>query len=259
MMSSPLKTFAAGAMQVHVFSSKREASEVAAGVAAAILRGAIAARGRARMVVSTGNSQLDFIDTLVRARDLDWTAVEALHLDEYAGMAPTHPASFRLWLKTRLADRVPLRAMHYVNGDAPDLEAECRRYGALLAEAPIDAGFIGIGENGHIGFNDPPVADFNDPLPMKIVRLDDACRLQQVGEGHFDGISAVPERALSLTCPTIVGMTNLICCVPELRKAKAVRDAIEGPISTACPASILRTHPRAQLYLDLESASLLVL
>ena len=154
------------------------------------------------MVVSTGNSQLDFIDALVRARDLDWSAVEALHLDEYAGMAPTHPASFRLWLKTRLADRVPLRAMHYVNGDAPDLEAECRRYGALLAEAPIDAGFIGIGENGHIGFNDPPVADFADPLPIKVVRLDDACRRQQVGEGHFDGISAVPELRLSLTCPS---------------------------------------------------------
>ena len=245
MMPSPIKTFAAGAMQVHVFSSKREASEVAAGAAAAIVRSAIAGRGRARMVVSTGNSQLDFIDALVRARDLDWTVVEALHLDEYAGMSPTHPASFRLWLKTRLAERVPLRAMHYVNGDAPDLEAECRRYGALL------------GENGHIGFNDPPVADFNDPLPIKIVRLDDACRRQQVGEGHFDGISDVPESALSLTCPSIVGMTNLICCVPELRKAKAVRDAIEGPISTACPASILRTHPRAHLYLDLESASLL--
>ena len=128
-------------MQVQVFPSKREASAAAAEAAAAILRGAIADRVRARIVVSTGNSQLDFIDALVLARDLDWTAVEALHLDEYAGMAATHPASFRLWLKTRLADRVPLRAMHYVNGDAPDLEAECRRYGALLAEAPDRRGF----------------------------------------------------------------------------------------------------------------------
>ena len=166
------------------------------------------------MVVSTGNSQLDFIDALVLSHDLDWTAVEALHLDEYAGMPPTHPASFRLWLRNRLAARVLLRAMHYVNGDAPDLQAECRRYGALLAEAPIDAGFIGIGENGHIGFNDPPVADFHDPVPIKVVRLDDACRRQQVGEGHFESIAAVPEHALSLTCPAIVGMTSLICCVP---------------------------------------------
>jgi len=256
-MSSPIKTFHAGAMQVQAFSSKREASAAAAEAAAAILRDAIASRGRARMVVSTGNSQLDFIDVLVQSRDLEWSAVEALHLDEYAGMAATHPASFRLWLKTKLADRVPLRAMHYVNGDAPDLEAECSRYGGLLAEAPIDVGFIGIGENGHIGFNDPPVADFADPLSIKIVRLDDACRRQQVGEGHFADISTVPENALSLTCPAIVGITNLICCVPELRKAKAVRDAVEGPVSTACPASILRTHPRAQLFLDLESASLL--
>ena len=256
-MTSPLKTFTAGAMQVRTFSTKREASAAAAEAAAVILRSAIADRGRARIVVSTGNSQFDFIDVLVQAPGLDWSAVEAFHLDEYAGMAPTHPASFRLWLKTRLADRVPLRAMHYVKGDAPDLEAECRRYAALLAEAPIDAGFIGVGENGHIGFNDPPVADFADPLPMKIVRLDDACRRQQVGEGHFPGIADVPENALTLTCPTIVGMANLVCCVPELRKAKAVRDAIQGPVSTACPASILKTHPRAQLFLDLESASLL--
>jgi len=247
----------AGDLQVQVFSTKREASREAAEVAADILRRAIAGRGSARMVVSTGNSQFDFIEALVADPDLDWNAVEAFHLDEYAGMPRTHPASFRLWLKTRLADRVPLRAMHYLNGDSPDLEAECRRYGALLAEAPIDAGFIGIGENGHIAFNDPAVADFADPFAIKIVQLDDACRRQQVGEGHFASIADVPERALSLTCPTIMGMSNLICCVPELRKARAVRDTIEGPITTSCPASILRTHGRAWLFLDAESSSLL--
>ena len=247
----------AGDLQVQVFASKREASCEAAEAAADILRRAIGRTRIARMVVSTGNSQFDFIEALVAVPDLDWSAVEAFHLDEYAGMPMTHPASFRLWLKTRLADRVPLRAMHYLNGDAPDLEAECRRYGALLAEAPIDAGFIGIGENGHIAFNDPAVADFADPLAVKIVQLDDACRRQQVGEGHFASIADVPERALSLTCPTIMGMTNLICCVPELRKARAVRDTIEGPISTSCPASILRTHRSARLFLDAESASLL--
>jgi glucosamine-6-phosphate deaminase len=256
-MSSPIKTFHAGAMQVRVFPSKRETSAAAAEAAAAILRSAIAGRLRARMAVSTGNSQFDFIDALVLARGIDWSVVEAFHLDEYAGIEATHPASFQLWLKKRLADRVRLRAMHYVKGDAADLEAECRRYGALLAQAPIDAGFIGIGENGHIAFNDPPVADFADPVPIKIVRLDDACRRQQVGEGHFPDISTVPENAMSLTCSAIVGMTNLICCVPELRKARAVQETIAGPISAACPASILRTHPRAQLFLDAESASLL--
>jgi glucosamine-6-phosphate deaminase len=249
----------AGDLQVQVFSSKREASREAAEVAAGIVRRAISDRGHARMVVSTGNSQFDFIEALVAVPDLDWSAVEAFHLDEYAGMPMTHPASFRLWLKTRLADRVPLRAMYYLNGDAPDPEAESRRYGALLAEAPIDVGFIGIGENGHIAFNDPAVADFADPEAVKTVQLDDACRRQQVGEGHFAGIAEVPERALSLTCPTIMGMANLICCVPELRKARAVRDTIEGPISTSCPASILRTHRSAWLLLDAESASLLSL
>jgi glucosamine-6-phosphate deaminase len=241
-------------MDVQIFSTKLEASRAAAEVAAAVIRESIAARGRARIVVSTGNSQFDFIDALVAAPGLDWTAVEALHLDEYAGMPITHPASFRLWLKTRLADRVPLRAMHYLAGDAPDTEEECRRYAGLLAEAPIDAGFIGIGENGHIAFNDPPVADFSDPLAVKVVRLDEACRRQQVGEGHFESIAAVPERALTLTCPTIMGMSNLICCVPEGRKADAVRRALEGPVTTGCPASVLRTHPRAHLFLDSESA-----
>jgi glucosamine-6-phosphate deaminase len=249
--------FCAGDLQVQVFPSKQEASREAAGVVAGILRRAIAGRGTARIVVSTGNSQFDFIEALVAASDLDWSAVEVFHLDEYAGMPMTHPASFRLWLKTRLADRVRLRAMHYLNGDAQDLAAECRRYGGLLGEAPIDAGFIGIGENGHIAFNDPAVADFADPLAVKIVQLDEACRRQQVGEGHFANISAVPERALSVTCPTIMGMMNLICCVPELRKANAVRETIEGPISTSCPASILRTHASARLFLDAESASLL--
>ena len=258
-MSAPIKTSQVGTLRVHVFSCSRDAAGTAAREAAAILRDTIARHGRARLVVATGNSQLEFIDTLVQAQDLDWSAVEAFHLDEYAGMRMTHPASFRLWLKTRLADHVPLHAMRYLAGDAPDLEAECRRYGDLLAEAPVDVGAIGIGENGHIAFNDPPVADVADPLRVKIVRLDDASRYQQVGEGHFDSISAVPERALSLTCSSILDMRNLICCVPERRKAKAVQNTLEGPISTACPASVLRTHPRAQLFLDLESASLLQL
>ena len=256
-MPVPIAEFRASHLRVRVFHSRREASEAAARAAAAIVREAIAARAGACIVVSTGNSQLDFIDALVGEPDLDWRAVAAFHLDEYAAMPMTHPASFRLWLKTRLAGRVPLAAMHYLAGDAPDVEAECRRYAGLLGEAPLDVGFIGIGENGHIAFNDPAVADFTDPLPVKVATLDEACRRQQVGEGHFADLTAVPKRALTLTCPTILGMTNLVCCVPDRRKAEAVRDAIQGPVSTACPASILRTHPRAQLFLDAESSSLL--
>jgi glucosamine-6-phosphate deaminase len=256
-MANPGAQFQAGNLQVRVYPSRREASQAAAAAAAMILRGAIANGGRARIVVSTGNSQLDFIQALVDEPEIRWPAVEGFHLDEYAGMPMTHPASFRLWLKTKLAGRVPLAAMHYLAGDAPDLAAECRRYAALLAEAPVDVGFIGIGENGHIAFNDPAVADFADPLPVKIATLDAACRRQQVGEGHFPGLADVPEQALTLTCPTIMGMTHLVCCVPDQRKAEAVRNTLEGPISTACPASILRTHPRAQLFLDADSASLL--
>lgn len=252
-----LRDFQSSSMRVQVFASAHDASTAAAQAAIAILRDTIARKGRARIAVSTGNSQLKFIDEITSAPGLDWGAVEAFHLDEYEGMPITHPASFRRWLKEKLADRVPLAAMHYLAGDAPDTKAECRRYGTSLAEAEIDVGFVGIGENGHIAFNDPAVADFNDPLAVKIVELDEACRRQQVGEGHFESLSLVPKRALTLTCPTILHMTHLICCVPDLRKAKAVSEALEGPVSTACPASILRVHPRAQLFLDCQSASLL--
>lgn len=248
---------AEGEMEIHTYPTKRETGEAAAMEAAAALREAIAAKGKARMVVSTGNSQFDFIEALVHAPGIDWARVEALHLDEYAGMAMSHPASFRLWLKTRLADRVPLFAMHYLNGDAADTEAECRRYAALINTEPVDLGFIGIGENGHIAFNDPPVADFQDPATVKRVTLDEACRRQQVGEGHFADLDAAPREALTVTCPAILRMRRLICVVPERRKAEAVRNALRGPVTTACPASALRNHPHASLYLDSESASLL--
>ena len=246
-----------GNMEIHTFRTKRETSEAAASEAAQILRDAIAARGKARMVVSTGNSQFDFIEALTAAKDVNWRRVEALHLDEYAGMPMSHPASFRLWLKMRVADRVPLLAMQYLNGDAPDTAAECRRYAALLEAEPVDVGLIGIGENGHIAFNDPPVADFQDPVSVKRVLLDEACRLQQVGEGHFPNLDAAPREALTVTCPAILRMKRLVCVVPERRKAEAVRCALRGPVTTACPASVLRNHPRASLYLDQESASLL--
>ena len=233
------------------------ASEAAADAAAEILRGTISQDGRARIAVSTGNSQLRFIEALVREPGIEWNVIEAFHLDEYSGIAATHPASFRLWVRKNLAERVPLAATHYLAGDAADGEAECRRYAALLGQRRIDLGFIGIGENGHIAFNDPHEADFADSMAVKVVCLDDPCRRQQVGEGHFRDLSVVPERALTLTCPAILGMSNLVCCVPDLRKAEAVRRTIEGEISTTCPASILRTHPNAQLFLDVDSASLL--
>jgi glucosamine-6-phosphate deaminase len=183
--------------------------------------------------------------------DIKWSAVEAFHLDEYVGLPVDHPASFRLWVKTRFADLVHPGLMHYLSAD------ELERYSKLLAEAPLDLCFVGIGENGHIGFNDPHVADFHDPALVKRVTLDETCRRQQVGEGHFPNLSAVPLKAVTFTCPAVVSARALVCSVPDLRKAEAVRNAIEGELSTTCPASLLRTHPNAFLYLDSESASLL--
>lgn len=259
MNGQPSTEFRVGSLHVEVYPSKKSASQAAATRAAGILA---AKAGRSdsllrRLIVGTGNSQLDLVRALVQEPNVDWGSIEVFHMDEYVGIAPNHPASFRKWLKTELADVVELRAIHYLNGDASDTEQECRRYADLLRAAPIDLCFLGFGENGHIAFNDPANADFHDPLTVKRVTLDTKCRTQQVGEGHFPDVGAVPEEALTLTCPFLISAKTLICCVPERRKAEAVRDALEGPISTSCPASLVRTHPHAFVYLDEDSASLL--
>jgi glucosamine-6-phosphate deaminase len=197
------------------------------------------------------------IHWLTRQAVIDWKAVEVVHMDEYVGMPMTHSASFRRWLKTHLADVVPAGMFHYLAGDAEDLDAEIERYASKLAMAPIDLCFIGFGENGHIAFNDPHEADFDDPRPIKRVKLDEKCRLQQVGEGHFPNLDAAPREALTLTCPTLMSAATLIAVVPERRKAEAVRGALEGPLTPQCPASLVLTHPSVTIYLDKDSASLL--
>jgi glucosamine-6-phosphate deaminase len=242
---------------VQIYNSKLEASQAAASDAASILRRTISETGGARIVVATGNSQRDMIYALVRMPDIDWSHVEVFHMDEYVGLPSTHPASFRLWLKTHLANVVGPRCVYYLNGDVPNLGQECRRYGDLIRSKPLDISFLGFGENGHIAFNDPHVADFSDPLAVKLVDLDEACRRQQVGEGHFSNIESVPREALTVTCPILVTARHLVCCVPERRKAQAVQNALEGPLTTECPASLVRTHRRTTIFLDLESASLL--
>lgn len=244
-------------MTVEIFPDIRSLAAAAAARAASLIREAIGLRGEARILVATGNSQMQFIDVLAGAPGIDWSAVTIFHLDEYAGIAADHPASFRLWVKTRLADRVHARVAHYLHGDAQDLQQEANRYAKLIEEAPIDIAFAGFGENGHIAFNDPPVADFSDPVSVKLVTLEEASRRQQVGEGHFPDLDSVPRQALTLTCPAILRAEAWVCCVPELRKAKAVQCSLEGPVSTACPASLIQKHPRAYLYLDKDSASLL--
>ena len=238
---------------VRVLDSAREAGRAAAEQA----RETLVSLGRVRIVVATGNSQVPLIDALVGMEGIDWSMVEVFHMDEYVGISADHPASFRRWLRTRLAERVPLGKMHYLDGDAVDLETEIARYAGLLTAAPLDLAFVGFGENGHIAFNDPPVADFEDRAVVKRVVLDEACRRQQAGEGHFPDVESVPREALTMTCPALFGADRWICCVPEKRKAEAVRCALEGSVSEACPASLVQRHPHAMVYLDRASAGLL--
>jgi len=257
MQKSPLREFQVDKARVYVYQTKQATSEAAALEASSLLRSALAQRAWPRIIVGTGNSQDEMVNTLVQVPGLDWPRIEVFHMDEYVGMSAEHPASFRGWLKTHLVDIVHPGKVHYLEGDAPDLLQECARYAELLHSAPIDICFIGFGENGHIAFNDPGVADFDDPLPVKRVTMDELCRRQQVGEGHFPGFEAMPREALTLTCPELLRARHLICTVPERRKAEAVRDALVGPISEACPSSLVRTHPSAAIYLDADSASLL--
>jgi glucosamine-6-phosphate deaminase len=254
--SGPLREFPCGNAKVEIYGSASALGRAAADLAAQVIRSAATERGRARVIVATGNSQIPLIEALVQ-QDLDWKRVEIFHMDEYAGMAADHPASFRRWIRTRVEERVRPGKANYLAGDAPDLEAEMDRYSQLLNEAPIDLAFVGFGENGHIAFNDPHVADFNDPLTVKRITLDEPCRRQQAGEGHFKDVDSVPRDAVTVTCPGLFRADTWICCVPEARKAEAVRNALEGPISESCPASIVRRHPNAHVYLDQESSSLL--
>jgi glucosamine-6-phosphate deaminase len=243
-------------MNIRIFDSKQALGEAAAADAAAMLRDAIAARGRGVIVAATGASQFEFLDALGRMPGLDWPRVTGFHLDEYIGLPPTHPASFRGYLKQRLVDRVHPGAFHYIDGEAADPAAECRRVGALLSAEQVDAAFVGIGENGHLAFNDPP-ADFDTRDPYLVVQLDERCRRQQLGEGWFPRLEDVPSQAISMSIHQILLARRIVCVVPDARKAEAVRSSVEGAVSPGCPASALRQHPHVTLYLDRDSSSLL--
>jgi glucosamine-6-phosphate deaminase len=244
------------ALRVHVDDADEMARDAAVEAADAI-RGAISDRGEANVMLATGNSQLAFLVELIQQPDITWERVRAFHMDEYVGLAASHSASFRRYMRERVAAHLPIMEFHYIEGDAPDPEAEAARYAALLRENPLDLTCAGIGENGHLAFNDPPVADFDDPLDVKVVALDEASRRQQVGEGHFATIADVPTHAITVTIPALLLAERVLVIVPEARKARAVREALYGPISTACPASILRRQENAMLFLDLESSTLL--
>jgi glucosamine-6-phosphate deaminase len=251
------RDFTVDELSVRVFDDVVEIARAAAVKAVDELCAAIDERGEANVMLATGNSQLVFLAELVTFAGVDWSRVTAFHMDEYVGLPPTHTASFQRYMRERVAANVPFRAFHYLQGDTGDAEQEARRYADLLRTHPLDLCCCGIGENGHLAFNDPPVADFDDPLDVKVVALEPASRRQQVAEGHFATIDDVPAQAITVTIPALLRARRVLAIVPEQRKAAPVQAALEGPITTACPASYLRTQPHATLYLDAESASLL--
>ncbi len=245
-------------LPVEIYVDNESLGEAAAKRAAYLINSALAEEDFANIVVATGNSQLSFYRHLVKMDVINWKRVRVFHMDEYVGLQPDHPASFRRYLREKLVDRVHPAAFYGVEGDAPDPRAECMRYTALLQKYPAALCCLGFGENGHLAFNDPPFADFHDLWWVKIVQLEERSRLQQVGEGHFARIDDVPAEAITLTIPALLAARQVLAIVPEQRKAEAVRAALTGPITTGCPASILRTVPNARLYLDRQSASLIM-
>ena len=243
-------------MKIQVLRSKEECGAAAADKAAEILRNAIAAEGHASFIAATGASQFEFLKVLTKQPSIDWERTTMYHLDEYIGLPEDHPASFRRYLRERLIDRVHPGKIHLIQGDVEDPYVECGRLSGIISLEKVDVAFVGIGENGHLAFNDPP-ADFDTEDPYIVVELDEACRRQQLGEGWFPSIEDVPRRAVSMSIRQIMKSQAIVCTVPDKRKARAVKQCLEGKVSPWYPASILREHSNAYIYLDRDSASLL--
>ena len=242
-------------MRICRAESRQELGEIAARDIGAALRSALRQKGRLRIVLAAAPSQSEMLAALLREPDIDWQRVTAFHMDEYIGLPEDAPQRFGLWLRRAFFDRIPLAKVNLIHpGDDP--EQACRAYASMLAEAPIDIVMLGVGTNGHLAFNDPP-ADLDDPLAVKVVELDPMCREQQVLDGCFASLDAVPRKAITLTVPALLGGRELFCCVPGLLKSAAVKAMMESPIGGACPATALRTHPQCSVYLDRESSSLL--
>jgi glucosamine-6-phosphate deaminase len=250
----PIRSLQCEQLHIAVYGTRAEAGAASAARFADRLNAAIRERGKAAVVFASAPSQNEFTAAL-RGQDIDWTRVTAFHLDEYVGIDAAHPASFRRYIREHLLDHVPFGTFHELRGDAPDPEAEAARYAALLAEAKPDVVALGIGENGHLAFIDPPVCDFSEPRDVRVVDLDDVCRMQQVHDGCFAAFGDVPKRALSLTIPFFMRTPHAVVTVPGPTKRDAVKAAILGPVTEQCPASILRRHPDATLMLDKEAAA----
>jgi glucosamine-6-phosphate deaminase len=242
-------------MKTHIYSDKQQTGKEAATLGAKQIRAAIKDKGFANVIVATGASQFEMISNLVNEPDIAWNKVTAFHLDEYVSVPITHPASFRLYLWQRFVSKLslPLQAFHYVDGET-NAQQECDRLGKVIKQHPIDVAFVGIGENGHLAFNDPP-ADFETEKAYLVVNLDEACRKQQMGEGWFPTLSDVPRQAISMSCRQIMKSGTIICTAPDERKARAIQACVEGPVSNTMPGSILQNHGKCDLFLDKASAS----
>jgi glucosamine-6-phosphate deaminase len=249
-MSEAARSFTVDALSVRVYPDATALSQAAAAEARAFLAERIARAGAARVILATGNSQLQFLDDLARLGGVDWSRVTCFHMDEYLGLGAEHPASFNRYLHERVESRVKPGEFHFLRGDAPDPAAECARYAALLRERPIDLCCLGIGDNGHLAFNDPGVADFNDPHWVKVVPLDETNRRQQFGYGWFKKMDEVPREGITLTIPALMAARKILALAPGKRKADIVARTLRGPVSTECPATCLRRQPQAVLLLD---------
>ena len=244
-------------MEIIITKDAKKLGQSAGRAAAELIRRSISEKGSANIILATGTSQFETLSQLISEKSIDWRSVVMFHLDEYIGLPSTAKASFRNYLKERFIDKVPpLKAAHLINGDATNGEAECRRLANLIRKHPVDVALVGIGENGHLAFNDPP-ADFVTEQPYLIVSLDEACRRQQLGEGWFHTFADVPKQAITMSINQIVKSKHIICSVPDSRKAMAVKNSLEQAVSDLYPASILQLHPACSFYLDQASAALL--
>jgi len=252
-----IETFRAGNLNVYIYESRPTLGVSAAAAVSSEIQSQIEKQGRAVGIFASAPSQNEFLSALVKSPKVEWSRLTAFHLDEYLGMNDQAPQSFRRFLLDRLFDKVPVHKFHGLRGESEDAAGECARYARLLAENPPDFAVLGIGENGHLAFIDPPFCNFTDPEAVKVVELDEVCREQQVHDGAFETIDEVPRQAMSLTIPTIMARPKLFAIVPGAAKQQAIKETIEGPIGTACPASILRTHNDAHLFIDRDSAALL--
>lgn len=250
-----MKKLKSDKLKINVYGSRREMGEAAARDISLAITEALKAKPEINMIFAAAPSQNEVLDALVADKSIEWGRVNAFHMDEYIGLSKDAPQGFGNFLKSHLFGRVGFKSVSYIDPTAPDADKECERYAALLESNPTDIVVMGIGENGHIAFNDPPVADFNDPKAVKAVKLDEVCRNQQVNDGCFASIELVPTHAITLTVPTLTKAPKLFCIVPAVTKADAVRATVKGEIGEACPATALRLHSDATLYLDPDSSS----